>query len=121
MAIDRIVVRSGPPLEGTVTVAGAKNSALKLMAATLLAEGSYRLSNVPRIVDVDLMAELLRAVGCTVEWDPMRGSRDPHRCACGDKPGRPLRDRGAVPGLGRGPRAHAGPLRRGHGGVARRR
>lgn len=69
MAIDRIVVRSGPPLEGTVAVAGAKNSALKLMAATLLAEGSYRLSNVPRIVDVDLMAELLRAVGCTVEWD----------------------------------------------------
>ena len=53
-----------------MTVAGAKNSALKLMAATLLAEGSYRLSNMPRIVDVDLMAELLRAVGCTVEWDP---------------------------------------------------
>ena len=70
MAIERIVVRSGPPLEGTVAVAGAKNSVLKLMAATLLAEGSYRLTNVPRIVDVDLMAELLRAVGCTVEWDP---------------------------------------------------
>lgn len=70
MAIERIVVRSGPPLEGTVTVAGAKNSVLKVMAATLLAEGTYRISNVPRIVDVDLMAELLRAVGCTVEWDP---------------------------------------------------
>ncbi|MCY4663108.1 MAG: UDP-N-acetylglucosamine 1-carboxyvinyltransferase, partial [Acidimicrobiaceae bacterium] len=70
MAIERIVVRPGPPLEGTVAVAGAKNSALKLMAATLLAEGSYRVSNVPRIVDVDLMAELLRAVGCAVEWDP---------------------------------------------------
>ena len=69
VAIERIVVRSGSPLEGTVAVAGAKNSALKLMAATLLAEGSYRLDNVPRIVDVDLMAELLRAVGCTVEWD----------------------------------------------------
>ena len=53
-----------------MAVAGAKNSALKLMAATLLAEGSYRVSNVPRIVDVDLMAELLRAVGCAVEWDP---------------------------------------------------
>ena len=57
-----------------MTVAGAKNSALKLMAATLLAEGSYRLDNVPRIVDVDLMAELLRAVGCAVEWDPVRPS-----------------------------------------------
>ena len=66
--IERIVVRSGPPLEGTVELAGAKNSVLKLMAATLLAEGTYRLARVPRIVDVDLMAELLRAVGCTVEW-----------------------------------------------------
>ena len=69
MSIDRIVVRSGAPLEGTVAVPGAKNSVLKLMAATLLSEGSYRLGNVPRIVDVDLMAELLRAVGCAVEWD----------------------------------------------------
>ena len=69
MAIERIVVRSGPPLEGTVAVTGAKNSILKLMAATLLAEGTFRLDNVPRIVDVDLMAELLRAAGCTVEWD----------------------------------------------------
>ena len=69
MSIDRIVVRSGAPIEGTVAVPGAKNSVLKLMAATLLSEGSYRLGNVPRIVDVDLMAELLRAVGCAVEWD----------------------------------------------------
>ena len=69
MSVDRIVVRSGAPLVGTVAVPGAKNSVLKLMAATLLSEGSYRLGNVPRIVDVDLMAELLRAVGCAVEWD----------------------------------------------------
>ena len=53
-------------------VAGAKNSVLKLMAATLLAEGSYCLDNAPRIVDVELMAELLRSVGCTVAWDPAR-------------------------------------------------
>ena len=69
-----MVVRSGSPLEGTVAVAGAKNSALKLMAAALLAEGSYRISNVPRIVDVDLMAELLRAAGCAVEWDPAQAA-----------------------------------------------
>ena len=69
MPIERIVVRPGNPLEGEVQVSGAKNSVLKLMAATLLSEGSYRISNVPRIVDVDLMAELLRAVGCAVSWD----------------------------------------------------
>ena len=65
----RLIVHGGGSLEGTVRVGGAKNSALKLMAATLLAEGTYRLSNVPRITDVVLMSDLLRATGCTVAWD----------------------------------------------------
>ncbi|MDE0607136.1 MAG: UDP-N-acetylglucosamine 1-carboxyvinyltransferase [Acidimicrobiaceae bacterium] len=60
------VVRGPSPLEGAVEVSGAKNSVLKLMAATLLAEGAYRIANVPRITDVGLMAELLRAIGCKV-------------------------------------------------------
>ena len=60
------MVRGPSPLEGTVGVSGAKNSVLKLMAATLLAEGTYRIANVPRITDVGLMAELLRAIGCEV-------------------------------------------------------
>lgn len=68
MTGDRLLVRPSGPLEGTVSIGGAKNSVLKLMAATLLAEGSYRLANVPRITDVELMAELLRATGCTVDW-----------------------------------------------------
>jgi UDP-N-acetylglucosamine 1-carboxyvinyltransferase len=65
----RLVVAGGSSLEGTVRVGGAKNSALKLMAATLLAEGTYRFTNVPRITDVSLMADLLRATGCRVGWD----------------------------------------------------
>jgi UDP-N-acetylglucosamine 1-carboxyvinyltransferase len=64
--VDQIVVRPGPPLEGVVRVRGAKNSALKLMAATLLAEGEYRLSNVPSITDVHTMAELLIHMGLEV-------------------------------------------------------
>ncbi len=48
---------------------GAKNSALKLMAAALLAVGESVLTNVPDIVDVAIMAELLRRLGCTVEQD----------------------------------------------------
>jgi len=68
VAAERIAVTGGAPLEGTVHVSGAKNSVLKLMAATLLSEGNYRLSNVPNIVDVELMAELLRSVGCAVNW-----------------------------------------------------
>lgn len=47
---------------------GAKNSVLKLMAATVLAEGSHVLHNVPRISDVDCMAELLASMGLTVRW-----------------------------------------------------
>lgn len=61
-----VVVQGPSNLEGTVEVAGAKNSVLKLMAATLLAEGSYRITNVPRITDVELMADLLRSIGCEV-------------------------------------------------------
>ena len=59
-------MQSNGPLEGTVRVGGAKNSALKLMAACLLAEGEYHLHNVPAITDVDTMAELLACMGITV-------------------------------------------------------
>ena len=51
--VDEIVVEPSGPLRGTVSAGGAKNSALKLMAACLLAEGCTVLSNVPRISDVD--------------------------------------------------------------------
>jgi UDP-N-acetylglucosamine 1-carboxyvinyltransferase len=60
-------VRAGGPLAGTVSVSGAKNSVLKLLAATLLAPGEYVLRNVPSIDDVASMADLLRRMGCTVE------------------------------------------------------
>ena len=53
-------------------VSGAKNSALKLLAATLLAPGEYVLRNVPAIADVEWMADLLRHLGCTVERSEQR-------------------------------------------------
>lgn len=59
----RIVVRPSGPLRGEVQVPGAKNSVLKLMAITLLAEGEYTLTNVPDINDVYTMGELLGALG----------------------------------------------------------
>jgi len=52
---------------GTVHVGGAKNSALKLMAASLLAPGRSVITNVPNILDVDVMAQLLEKLGCTVD------------------------------------------------------
>lgn len=64
---DRLLVRGGSPLHGQVLVTGAKNSALKLMAASLLAEGTSVLHEVPRILDVQIMSEVLRSLGCQVE------------------------------------------------------
>ncbi|GAA0281238.1 UDP-N-acetylglucosamine 1-carboxyvinyltransferase [Cryptosporangium japonicum] len=57
-------VTGGTPLVGEVTVSGAKNSVLKLMAASLLVEGRTVLTNVPRILDVTIMSEVLRRLGC---------------------------------------------------------
>jgi UDP-N-acetylglucosamine 1-carboxyvinyltransferase len=54
------------PLRGTAYVGGAKNSALKLMAAALLADGRTVLTNVPDILDVHVMARLLEELGCAV-------------------------------------------------------
>jgi UDP-N-acetylglucosamine 1-carboxyvinyltransferase len=67
--VDLIRVVGGARLAGEVTVVGAKNSALKLMAAALLAPGRTVLSNVPRITDIAIMAEVLRRLGCTVVLD----------------------------------------------------
>ncbi|MGH3731130.1 MAG: UDP-N-acetylglucosamine 1-carboxyvinyltransferase [Micromonosporaceae bacterium] len=54
-------------LVGEIEVVGAKNSALKLMAAALLAPGRTTVTNVPRITDIMIMAEVLRRIGCEVE------------------------------------------------------
>jgi UDP-N-acetylglucosamine 1-carboxyvinyltransferase len=61
------VARSGP-LEGSIQISGAKNSVLKLLAATTLAEGEYVLHNVPNILDVRWMGEVLARMGMSVEW-----------------------------------------------------
>jgi UDP-N-acetylglucosamine 1-carboxyvinyltransferase len=63
---DRFRIVGGCRLQGEVTVTGAKNSVLKLMAASLMAVGKTTISNVPDIADVDIMADLLTRLGCTV-------------------------------------------------------
>jgi UDP-N-acetylglucosamine 1-carboxyvinyltransferase len=63
---DRFRIVGGCSLKGEVTVTGAKNSVLKLMAASLLAVGTTTIRNVPDIADVDIMADLLKRLGCEV-------------------------------------------------------
>ncbi len=61
--VSRLLVQPSGPLSGEVRISGAKNSALKLMAACVLAEGRYVLRNVPQISDVEHMCALLEAMG----------------------------------------------------------
>jgi len=63
---DRFRIQGRARLVGEVHVGGAKNSVLKLMAASLLAVGKTTITNVPQIADVEIMSDLLRRLGCTV-------------------------------------------------------
>ncbi|MGO8682969.1 MAG: UDP-N-acetylglucosamine 1-carboxyvinyltransferase [Thermoleophilia bacterium] len=65
---ERLLVYGGRVLRGEIILAGAKNSALKLMAASLLAPEQTVIKRVPRITDVFTMIEMLRALGATVEF-----------------------------------------------------
>jgi len=61
--VDRLVIEGGVPLYGEVTVSGAKNAALPIMAAGLLTSEALELSNVPRLKDVSTMLEILSLMG----------------------------------------------------------
>ncbi|MDP2309806.1 MAG: UDP-N-acetylglucosamine 1-carboxyvinyltransferase [Pseudomonadota bacterium] len=62
--MDKLVISGGHPLHGTVPVSGAKNAALPILIATLVAPGEHRLANVPDLVDVSSMLSLLGRIGC---------------------------------------------------------
>ena len=64
--MDRIVITGGARLVGVIPISGAKNSAIKLMAASLLTEEPLRLTNMPRLADTRLMAKLLTRLGAQI-------------------------------------------------------
>jgi UDP-N-acetylglucosamine 1-carboxyvinyltransferase len=64
---EKLVIQGGVPLTGQVTISGAKNSVLKLMAASLLTEEDVVLTNVPQLSDVNVMIEVVRHLGCKVK------------------------------------------------------
>ncbi len=65
--MSKIVVEGGRSLAGTVNVLGAKNAVLKEMVSALLAPGRHRLTNVPSILDIELMCRVLEYTGCKVD------------------------------------------------------
>ncbi len=68
--MDKIVIEGGAPLRGDITISGAKNSAIKLMALCLLTDEPLELTNMPRLRDTRFMGQLLAHMGVTVEEGP---------------------------------------------------
>ena len=67
--MDKLLITGGRPLEGSVPISGAKNAALPVMAATLLAPGVHRLRNVPRLRDTRTFARVLELLGAKVAFE----------------------------------------------------
>jgi UDP-N-acetylglucosamine 1-carboxyvinyltransferase len=65
---EKFLITGGKRLEGSVEISGAKNSALSIMAATLLTKDVCILRNIPHLTDVDTMIAVIRKLGIKVEW-----------------------------------------------------
>lgn len=66
--MDRIVITGGAPLNGVIPIYGAKNSALKLQAASLLSAEPLMIENMPDLADTRFMAQLLKSLGVEITW-----------------------------------------------------
>ena len=64
----RYEIKGGTPLEGTVTISGAKNAVVAILPATLLVSGKCRIENVPNISDVRILLDILRGMGAKLEY-----------------------------------------------------
>jgi UDP-N-acetylglucosamine 1-carboxyvinyltransferase len=67
--MDKLLITGGTPLHGEVRIAGAKNAALPILAATLLVDGEVRVANVPRLRDISTTLELLGRMGVCLDRD----------------------------------------------------
>jgi len=84
--MDCLVIQGGRPLSGHVQVSGAKNAALPLLAATLLAPGEHVLTRVPKLADTHTMVRVLEALGAKVRWDDGKLRIDTSTCASVEAP-----------------------------------
>lgn len=64
-----ITINGGVPLLGELTVQGAKNSVLPILAATILCADTCRIIHCPHLSDVDTAVDILHYLGCTASWD----------------------------------------------------
>jgi len=79
--MDKILIKGGKPLKGDVTVSGAKNAALPVLAATLLGQGEHHITNIPKLMDVATIRRLLNHLGAVITdhgpdgWEGQSGLR----------------------------------------------
>ncbi|MBB3109060.1 UDP-N-acetylglucosamine 1-carboxyvinyltransferase [Paenibacillus phyllosphaerae] len=65
--MDKLVIEGGKPLSGSIVIQGAKNAALPILAASMLVEGNVTLDQVPNLLDIEVMLNILRDLGCKAE------------------------------------------------------
>lgn len=71
--IEKLVIRGGLPLRGEVNITGAKNAAVAILPAAILADGVSTIENLPNIADVLILRRILQSMGADVEFDPAQG------------------------------------------------
>ncbi|SHE99141.1 UDP-N-acetylglucosamine 1-carboxyvinyltransferase [Microbulbifer donghaiensis] len=71
--MDKLIIEGGSPISGTLKISGAKNAALPILAAALLADGPVHIHNLPHLNDITTMITLLRCMGCEVTIDEKLG------------------------------------------------
>ncbi|OGX68387.1 MAG: UDP-N-acetylglucosamine 1-carboxyvinyltransferase [Paenibacillus sp. RIFOXYA1_FULL_44_5] len=83
---EKLMIAGGNPLRGIVTISGAKNSAVALLPAAILAESTVILDNLPVIGDVAIFAEILTDLGASVEWQGDQMIIDPQNLKAAPMP-----------------------------------
>lgn len=67
--MDKLIIEGGHELKGSIRVSGAKNAALPILAAVILADGEFKISEAPELVDIDTMLKLLKELGISSKRD----------------------------------------------------
>ncbi|WP_379137567.1 UDP-N-acetylglucosamine 1-carboxyvinyltransferase [Paenibacillus sp. sgz500958] len=89
--MEKLMIEGGRPLEGVVTISGAKNSAIALIPAAILAESEVVLDNLPALSDVAVYSEILEELGATVTWSGSQMRIDPSRILSIPMPNGPVK------------------------------
>ncbi|AIQ50202.1 UDP-N-acetylglucosamine 1-carboxyvinyltransferase [Paenibacillus sp. FSL R7-0331] len=89
--MEKLMIGGGRPLKGVVTISGAKNSAIALIPAAILAESEVVLDNLPSLSDVAVYSEILEELGATVSWTGSQMRIDPSRIVSIPMPNGPVK------------------------------